>query len=158
MEKDSASARIELLREALARQGAARIRVHGGSMWPWLRPGDELLIRREDFSRVASGEIILFAREHRVFAHRVIRRLAPVAGADSQLVTKGDTLAAADAPVGEADFLGRVVAVRRRGREFPLDTLPQAALGRLCALLTHTSRAWYPLARAVRRISSRKSN
>jgi hypothetical protein len=145
--------RIDLLREALARHGAARIRVHGGSMWPWLRPEDELEIRREELARIAPGQIVLFERDARLFAHRVLRRLAAAGSSAPQLITKGDTLAAADAPVNEAELLGRVVAVRRGRREIHLDTLPQAVLGRLCALLTYTSRAWYPLALAARRVT-----
>ena len=120
-------------------------------MWPWLRPEDEVLIRADDFERIAPGRIILFARDERLFAHRVLRRAPNSDGCGQYLITKGDTLATADAPVREEEFLGRVVAIRRGERELSLDTLPQAALGRLCALLTHTSRFWYPLALTARR-------
>jgi hypothetical protein len=152
VEKAKQSARIEVLRESLRKNGEARIRVHGGSMWPWLRPEDEVLIRADEFARVAPGRIILFAREDRLFAHRVLRRARGEPDHARCLVTKGDTLAETDAPVREAEFLGRVVAVRRGGREISLDTFPQAALGRLCALLTHASRFWYPLALSARRV------
>lgn len=144
------SARIALLADTLGKRGAVRLRVHGGSMWPWLRPGDELHVQRDDFSRLSPGAIVLFTRDSRLFAHRVIRRAT--APGQQQLITKGDTLSSADTPVSETEFLGRVVALRRGEREIALDTLPQALLGRLCALLTHTSRFWYPLALSTHRL------
>ncbi len=151
MDERRQQGRIELLQESLRKNGEARIRVHGGSMWPWLRPGDELLIRTAEFARLAPGEIVLFSREGRLFAHRALRRVRDTTSGRMQLLTKGDTLPVADAPVNEAEVLGRVSGVRRGGREFSLDTLPRVALGRVCALLTQTSRVWYPLARSLKR-------
>lgn len=145
----AAAVRIELLRDALEKCGEVRIRAHGGSMWPWLRPGDELSVRRAHIHQIAPGQVVLYARDGRLFAHRVLRRV-PSAGT-LQLIVKGDALPCADAPVSAEELLGRVVARRRGHRETSLDSVPQVALGRLCLLLTRASPFWYPLAAAAGR-------
>ncbi|MCL5289123.1 MAG: signal peptidase I [Acidobacteria bacterium] len=142
--------RAELLADVLRSGGTVVLRVFGGSMWPWLRSGDALFVRREDATHIHLGEVVLFVREGRLFAHRVIRKSSrdgrPV------LITKGDALPRADAPLAESELLGRVVRVRRAGREFALDSPQRRALGRAAAFVTHSSRFWYPLARALRRV------
>ncbi len=55
------------------------------------------------------GRVVLFQRESRFFAHRVIRREG------SRLVTRGDTLPAEDRALGEGELLGEVVAIERGG-------------------------------------------
>ncbi|MBI3663806.1 MAG: S24/S26 family peptidase [Acidobacteria bacterium] len=142
--------RAELLADALRSGGAVCLRVFGGSMWPWLRSGDALSVRREEAARIHPGEIVLFVREGRLYAHRVIRKSWHEGRA--VLVTKGDALPRADAPLAAGELLGRVFRVRRGAREFALDSPQRRTLGRAAALVTHSSRFWYPLARAVRRI------
>jgi signal peptidase I len=146
---DDVRLHAEMLADVLRSGGTVTLRVFGGSMWPWLRSGDAISVRREDSARIHPGEVVLFVREGRLFAHRVIRKLARDGRA--VLITKGDALPRADAPLEAAELLGSVFRVRRAGREFALDSPQRRALGRVAALLTHSSRFWYPLARALRR-------
>ena len=78
-------------------RGAACVRVFGSSMLPWICPGDVLVIRRADMRAISTGEVVLFAREGRLFIHRVVRRCA--AETEAFLVTKGDAVAHTDGPV-----------------------------------------------------------
>ncbi len=144
--------RAELLADALRSGGVATLRVFGGSMWPWLRSGDVLSVRRKDPAHIHPGEIVLFLREGRLYAHRVIRRISHSGRA--VLITKGDALPRADAPLADDELLGRVFRVRRAEREFALDSTQRRALGRAAALVTHSSRFWYPFARALKRALS----
>jgi signal peptidase I len=147
--------RVELLAEALRVSGEARVRVHGGSMWPWVRGGDVLIVRRASLRALRRGDIVLYARDARLFAHRLLR-LRRSAGGRAVLITKGDTLAHTDAPISAEEFLGRVEAVERNGRIVSLRSLPAALLGRLAARFTRAGSAWYPLARAARRLLPRR--
>ena len=92
-------------------RGAACVRVFGSSMLPWICPGDVLVIRRADMRAISPGEVVLFAREGRLFIHRVVRRYA--AETEAFLVTKGDAVAHTDGPVFQAEFLGRVALIHR---------------------------------------------
>jgi hypothetical protein len=125
-------------------------------MWPWVRGGDVLVVRRAAARSLRRGDIVLFARQGRLFAHRLLRvkhsggRGAPV------LLTRGDALPNPDEPVTSRELLGRVMAVERDGRRRDLCSLPARVLGRLAARLSVASPVWYPLARAARRLLPRR--
>jgi len=140
----------ELIADALCRRGAISLRVLGGSMWPWLRSGDVISVRREDPARIHPGDIVLFAREGRLFAHRVIRKA--FCEGRAVLVTKGDALPRPDVPLSGDELLGRVVSFRRGRRRVALDTTPGRALARAATLLTGSSRFFLPLARSFKRV------
>lgn len=136
---------IAALRESLGRTGRARLRAHGGSMWPWIRGGDELSIEAVPPADLRRGDVVLFARDARLFAHRLLRRNART----GVFTLKGDALSAADPPVEPRHILGRVVALRRGKRTIRLDTQPQAVLAQVCASLTRASGFWTPRAMRV---------
>jgi hypothetical protein len=120
----------ELAAEVLRRSGQLRFRATGASMLPSVWPGDILLVHRDEPRNAHPGDIILFAREGRLFAHRVTEVRSPKSGVrgseiripnpESRLqnpespiefVTRGDALSANDPPVSSQEFLGRIVAV-----------------------------------------------
>ncbi len=142
--------RAELVTESLRSTGRVRLRVRGRSMFPWIRPSDVLLVRRVEMRQVFPGDVVVLARAGQFVVHRVIRRCGTTG--HPLLVTKGDAVADADAPVSSVELLGCVAAIYRGGRRINLDTVRQAALGRLLALVSSSSRLWHPVARAARRL------
>ena len=103
------SAKNALAAALLRSVGRLRIAVVGSSMLPAVRPHDLLLVRRCTIESARVGDIAVFTRDERLFAHRVI-------ATGPRLHTRGDALAVADPPVDAAELLGRVVRVVRRGR------------------------------------------
>src|SRR5690349_6956141 len=83
----------ELAAEAIRSFGELRLRVTGSSMLPAVRPNDVLLIRHCRSEEAGPGDIVLYLRQRRLFAHRVISRSA------ARLVTQGDGIAEPDLPV-----------------------------------------------------------
>jgi signal peptidase I len=120
-------------------QGSVCLRVLGGSMTPWIRSGDLVFIKRFDFERVSTGDVILFERDDRFFAHRIIGRrlLMPGGKEQARLITKGDALDGVDAPVSAAEFLGRATRIHRGHHHIDLESFTQVFLGRV---LAHFSR------------------
>jgi len=108
------SARNELAAELVRSAGELRLRVTGSSMLPAIRPGDELLIRRCAIVTAGVGEVILFARDGRLFVHRVI------AQSGETLLVRGDAVTAPDPSVSASEFLGKVVQVWRGQRPIPI--------------------------------------
>ena len=86
----------ELAAQALRSFGELRLCVTGSSMLPAVRPDDELLIRCCRIDEAGPDDIVLFIRQRRLFAHRVVARSA------AHLVTQGDGLAEPDLPVARA--------------------------------------------------------
>lgn len=126
------SARISLFIDLLNRLGVACFRANGSSMLPSVRPGDILTVRQCHAREVRIGDIALFTRDSRLFAHRV------VAHSDGRLVTRGDAVAATDPPVTESEFLARVVSVTRAGCEVPVSA-DHSMSGRLITQLVRRS-------------------
>lgn len=104
------SSGIELAADVVRTFGNLRLRVNGSSMLPAIWPGDVLLIRHCGFEEAAVGEIVLFTRHRRLFAHRVIAR------SGAGLVTQGDGISEPDPSVSASELLGMVSQVLRRGK------------------------------------------
>jgi len=110
MMSESDAIKCELAAEVLRSSGTLRLRVTGWSMLPTVWPGDTLLIERVDPKAVPEGDIVLFGRDRRLFAHRVLKNERSV------LVTRGDSMRTPDSPVDETEFLGRVSSIVRNGK------------------------------------------
>ena len=135
---------------ALAARSRVRLRAFGTSMIPWIRPGDLLLIEPAPFAQICAGDVILYQRGDRLFIHRVLRRAR--FDARPHLVTKGDSVPHPDAPVSDSEFLGRVVSIERGRRTLRLDARGHKVFSRVLARLSPSSRYWFPLARAAKRV------
>ena len=112
---------VQLLSEVLKLSGVARIRAFGSSMLPAVLPGDILIVQREMGKSVVPGEIVVFTRESRLFAHRVIGETSR--GGTVCLLTSGDSLDQPDSPVFPHELLGQVAfVIRGRRRLYPRAT------------------------------------
>ena len=136
-----------LAAEVLCRFGEVRLRVTGSSMLPSIQPGDVLTIHRCVMSSVEAGAIVLFTRDGRLFAHRVVARR------NTHLVTRGDALDWPDPPVRQDQLLGRVVTLTRNGRR---RQPPSLTIGRriAAAVVRRSARARWLLV-AVARVRRR---
>lgn len=106
--------KCELATEVLRSSGNLRLQVTGWSMLPTVWPGDTLLIERVSSSSISEGDIILFGRERRLFAHRVV---AKDVQRYSPMLTRGDAMKMPDPPVHEHEILGKVCCIVRNGKQ-----------------------------------------
>jgi signal peptidase I len=127
--------------------GSATIRVVASSMFPWVRPGDQVFIRRYDISQITAGNVILYERANRLFVHRVVRRITrpSLAGNVSLLVVKGDAFDRPDAPVSASEFLGRAIRIHRGKRHIDLESFSQTVVGKFVAKASGWTRFVYGL-------------
>jgi len=105
--------KCEMAAQVLRTFGALRLEVTGLSMLPSVWPGDLLFIERRDMREIAAGEIVLFAREGKLVAHRVLRKT--IVGDEAHAITRGDGLLSVDNPVSPAELLGSVRYAMRAG-------------------------------------------
>jgi signal peptidase I len=130
----SAAAGCALIPEVLRLSGTVRLRAFGSSMLPAIFPGDILIIDRAELNRSVPGDIVLFKRDKRLFAHRVVGQHDR--NGVRCLVTSGDALAECDSPVFPEELLGRVNSIVRGTRQIdPNATL----LGRLISISLRNS-------------------
>ena len=102
-----------LLAQAVQAAGAVCLRALGGSMEPAIKPRDILVVAGCGIDDLALRDVVLYARDGRLFAHRLLG--VEIRAGRRLLLTRGDAMWRADAPVDAADLLGRVVVVGRRG-------------------------------------------
>jgi hypothetical protein len=101
-------------------------------MYPFLRPGDRLIIRRVPPERLRRGDIVVLDDKGRLVAHRLVRRLP-----GGRVVLKGDSLPAPDSPLpNPARIIGRVEALTRRRRLITLTHGPRSRLNPVYAGLS----------------------
>ena len=100
----------ELAAEVLQSYRELRLRVIASSMLPAIWPGDILSILPCGIAEAGLGDIVLFTRQGRLFAHRVVSRLGEC------LVTQGDGVPDPDPPVRPGELIGRVFEIIRRGK------------------------------------------
>jgi len=106
------SVKCDLAGEVLRSSGRLRLRVTGWSMLPTVMPGDTLIVERVS-GEVSRGEIVLFSRNQRLFAHRVVS--TPVDG-PGLIITQGDGMPHPDPPVAASELLGKVSRIVRNER------------------------------------------
>jgi len=144
--QDSESPRS--IAERIRSNGSVCFRAFGGSMFPWIRAADIVFARRCGIEQANIGEVVLFERDGRLFVHRVLRRTSAELGKNFHpaLITKGDALDGADAPVSRDEFLGRVIRLNRNRRHIDLESFGHVLCGRLLAYLSpHTSLVYRPV-------------
>lgn len=123
------------------------MRILNSDMFPWMRSGDQVFVRRWNFELLRPGDVILFERNEQFFVHRVLAGMT----SDYSVVTKGDALDAVDAPVTREEFLGRATRIHRRNRHIDIESLGQAVTARLLARISKLSPFIYaPLRSALR--------
>ena len=142
------ASRNELAAEAVRSFGVLRLRVTGSSMLPAIRPGDVLLIRRCGVDEPAVGDVVLFERERRLFAHRVVAR------SGGGLITQGDGVPQRDRCVGAPELLGKVSEVLRGGRRLSMRRKPSIS-GRMTAAFVRRSALAARLVTRLHRLRSR---
>lgn len=109
--RDQAHAlKCDLALEVLRTSGRLRLRVTGWSMFPAIWPGDTLELERTSRDQLSAGDVVLFGRDRRLFAHRIVE------SGDHGVVTRGDAMPQPDPVVAENELLGRVAGIVRNGK------------------------------------------
>ena len=111
---ESHALKCELAAEVLRSSGILRLKVLGWSMFPAIRPEDTLVIERKQSKELENGDIVLFGRDRRLFAHRVVARNSE--SGCCEILTRGDAMQAMDMPVDDSELLGRVSFILRDGK------------------------------------------
>jgi hypothetical protein len=101
-----------LVDEVLRVFGAARLRVTGLSMLPSVWPGDTLIVLRRNIEEIAVGDIVLYCRNARLIAHRVVSAAGSLRNSIS---VQGDSLPMPDDLVLRSELLGTVPQIIRNG-------------------------------------------
>lgn len=128
-----------------------RARSAGTSMWPCIRSGDILSVEIRGSAPLKPGDIVVYKRFGRLFAHRLLEKVET--GNQTFLLTRGDACPEVDLLLPSAAVLGRVKSIIRDDQVVELSTRPNALLGTVIAHLSNTGRTVYYAVRALRALN-----
>lgn len=112
--------RLFELGKILAEKGVVKFRVQGTCMYPCLREGDVLRVEPKNAKEIDIGDIAVYRRCARLFAHRAVNK-GNNAGLE-YIITRPDMARHGDdGQIFDKDILGIVAYVERRGKV--LDTI-----------------------------------
>lgn len=129
---------------ALNLKGRTFLKISGKSMLPWFRSGDIVFVRKTEISQISRGNLVVFENNGHLVMHRVIEQISPPNGdaSTTRFITKGDSCALADAPIGAEEICGRVEFLYRNGNEIRLASGWRKIFGRFLAAISPASRFW----------------
>jgi hypothetical protein len=117
---------LEVSAELLRRGHRVRFQARGQSMYPTIRDGERISVEPVCALEFKPGDIVLYHRQGRVMAHRVVNRKRTSDG--DLLLVRGDASLNGNEPVKAEQVLGKVVAVERDSRCVKLDSWTAKAL------------------------------
>jgi signal peptidase I len=119
----------------LAEGKTIRIKAHGYSMYPCIKPGSLLLIEPIQVKgKPVPGEIIILKRENGLIAHRLIKIV--VRNGETTYIARGDSNSTTDHPVRISEIAGRVVKAETTGEnpvpaDIRINTRPHYIVNRI---------------------------
>jgi hypothetical protein len=118
-----------LVLEALGRRRRVRLDFRGGSMEPWLRAGDRILVGPAP-AALRPGDVVLYRSRGVFVAHRVLR------AGPREVEVKGDFTARGAQRLPRAEVLGLVLVREREGAAVDLRSPLWLSAGRVASRLS----------------------
>jgi signal peptidase I len=115
MESEILFSEINILTEQLLNsQQYVSLRVGGYSMYPALKPGDIITIRRINTEDIKAGDIVVYRTEQKWIAHRIqqIKSQSDTV----EFITKGDSCKDPDIAIPAKKIIGKVISFTRNDR------------------------------------------
>src|SRR4030042_3928101 len=88
---------LKVCQEVLEKGSPFQFRALGGSMIPFIRPGDLLTTKAVNPIDLSIGEVLLYQREGRSFVHRLIKK--KIMNGTHLFITHGHNLPFSDPPI-----------------------------------------------------------
>ena len=86
----------------------------GFSMWPFLKSGEKLIIKKVSVKDLKIGDIILYRTREQLVCHRFVKKLNSEDG--YLLYTRADASPNLDEAITEKMLIGKVTGILRKGR------------------------------------------
>lgn len=115
------------------------IETSGFSMWPFVRKGEKLIIRKASIQSLKVGDIILYRAnsqapetKHQLVCHRLVKKIKRKD--EYLLYTRGDNSTSSPEIVTEEMFLGKAVGIMKNGRVVGLTDLRGRFMNRIIVI------------------------
>jgi len=99
------------------------------SMWPFLRPGEKILVKRIPAEDLRIGDIILYRATNQVVCHRLVKKIKDKG--KYLLYARGDNSGSSPELISEKVFFGKAIGILRNGTMINLAARRQQFINRL---------------------------
>jgi len=119
--------------ETLLNEGKTmQVKVGGISMFPYLRKGDIVFIKKE--SKYALGDIVVFKTEEKFIAHRLIK--FDKSKHSTYIISRGDSMLKNDLPIPESEIMGKVIQMKRNNKLIDFQNAHNIRKAKLIAVIS----------------------
>jgi signal peptidase I len=108
------------------------IETAGFSMWPFIRPGERLIIKKIPIEDLKIGDIILYRKDNQLVCHRLIKRIGDKKG--YLLYTRGDNSSQFDS-LSEEMFLGKAIGILKKCKMISLLSWERRFVNRVIVII-----------------------
>jgi signal peptidase I len=99
---------------ARAQEGIIFVDTAGYSMWPFIRPGEKIVVKRVAMDELNQGDVILYREDGELRLHRLIRKTGDKGR--YAFYSRGDNSNSSPEFISEEMYIGKAVAVVRKGK------------------------------------------
>ena len=108
---------LTLCQEVLGKGSYLRFRALGGSMFPFIRPGDIITAKSIPPDDLTVGQVLFYYKDGNFFAHRLKEK-----SGNSLMITRGDNLPSSDNFIRRSEVLGKIVMIERKGKKIDMES------------------------------------
>jgi signal peptidase I len=108
---------LTLCQEVLGKGSTLRFRALGGSMFPFIRPGDIITAKSIPPDDLTVGQVLFYYKDGNFFVHRLKERIS-----NSLIKTRGDNLRFNDNFITPSEVLGKIVMIERKGKRIDMES------------------------------------
>ena len=105
----------------------------GFSMWPFLKAGEKLLIKKTPTGNLKVGDIIIYRADSQLVCHRLIKKIKQ--RERYLLYVRGDSSVSWPEPITEEMFLGKAISIIKNGKIITLHQMKGQLINRLIVLV-----------------------
>lgn len=119
----------------------------GFSMWPFLKAGEKLLIKKTPTEKLKVGDIIIYRANNHLVCHRLIRKIKE--RERYLLHVRGDSSVSSPEPITEEMFLGKAMGIIKNGKIITLNQMKGQVINRLIVLVAPLASRGIKIARIL---------
>ncbi|RLE37594.1 hypothetical protein DRJ17_06245 [Candidatus Woesearchaeota archaeon] len=123
-------------------------KLRGNSMWPFIKDGDIVIVEPTEINNIFLGQIVLAEEGGVFFCHRLFKKKGEF------FQTKADTFFGLDPLLEERNLLGKVIAIKRRGKIIRIDRRLHYFMGFFILWFTFFISPFYYILRRLRKIGN----
>lgn len=105
---------IQLFENLLDEGYYIQILLGGYSMYPFLKNGDTVIVKKNNIDSLKVGDIIIFKSYNKLIAHRLIAFKRK--NKKFLIYSKGDNLVWFDKPIIEDKYIGKIITIIKRNK------------------------------------------